>query len=153
MTIKKQHSNKSNAFLLLEDRMMLRRSETKFIETRKGKNEPITAAEKQKLYRIRKKTLKAIEDLTFLAKNLPEKQINQIFNDNTLIPFFIAVFHRPDADKKRIRKIILRLIAEVLGDEEFALSLIPEEARRLISDTSNPIKLVEGLFFTSMYSE
>ena len=132
---------------------MLRRSETKFIETRKGKNEAMTAVEKQKLYRIRKKTLKTIEDLTYLAENLPEKQINQIFNDNTLIPFFKAIFHRREANKKRIRKIILRLIGEVLGNEEFALRLIPKEARRLISDTSNPINLVESLFFTAMYSE
>lgn len=132
---------------------MLRRTEINFIGTRKGKNEAMTAAEKQRLYRIRKKTLKAIEDITFLAENLPEKQVNQIFNDTTLIPFFIAIFHKGDADKKRIRKITLRLIAEVLGNEEFALRLIPEEARKLISDTSNPVKLVEGLFFTSMYSE
>jgi hypothetical protein len=132
---------------------MLRRSETKFIETRKGKNEAMTAVEKQKLYRIRKKTLKTIEDLTYLAENLPEKQINQIFNDNTLIPFFKAIFHRREADKKRIRKIILRLISEVLGNEEFALRLIPKEARGLISDTSNTINLVESLFFTAMYSE
>ena len=113
----------------------------------------MTAVEKQKLYRIRKKTLKTVEYLTYLAENLPEKQINQIFNDNTLIPFFKAIFRNREADKKRIRKIILRLIVEVLGNEEFALSLIPKEARGLISDTSNPIELVESLFFTSMYSE
>lgn len=132
---------------------MLTRSEVKFIEARKGRNGTMTPAEKQKSYRIRKKALKTIEDLTYLAESLPEKQINQIFNQNTLTPFLKAVFHRPDADKKRIAKIILRLIGGVLGNEEFALRLIPEEARKLISDTSNPIKLVEGLFFTSMYLE
>jgi len=138
---------------VIEGREMLRRTEINFIGTRKGKNETMTAAEKQKLYRIRKKTLKAIEDITFLAENLPEKQISRIFNDNTLVPFFIAIFHRPDADKKRMRKIILRLIAEVLGNQEFALRIIPEDAKRLISNTDNPIELVEGLFFASMYSE
>lgn len=132
---------------------MLRRSEVKFIETRKGKNEVMTAVEKQKLYRIRKKTLKTIEDLTYLAENLPEKQISQVFNNDTLTPLFKGIFHRVDADRKRIRKIVLPLIADVLGNEEFALRLIPEEARRLISDTSNPVELVEALFFASMYSE
>jgi hypothetical protein len=132
---------------------MLTKSEVEFIEARKGKSKAMTTMEKQKSYRIRKKALKTIEDLTYLAESLPEKQINQIFNENTLTPFFKAVFHRPDADKKRIARITLRLIGDVLGNEEFALRLIPEEARKLISDTSNPIKLVEGLFFTSMYSE
>lgn len=132
---------------------MLRRTEIKFVRGRKGKNDIMTTAEKQELYRIRKKTLKAIEDLTFLAEDLPENQISQIFNDTTLVPFFMAIFHRPDAEKKRIRKVILRLIGEVLGNEEFALRLIPEAAKKYISDTSNPMKLVEGVFFTSMYSD
>lgn len=132
---------------------MLTKSEVELIEARKGRHGTMTAAEKQKSYRIRKKALKTIEDLAYLAESLPEKQINQIFNENTLTPFLKAVFHRPDADKKRIAKIILRLVGDVLGNEEFALRLIPEEARKLISDTSNPIKLVEGLFFTSMYSK
>jgi hypothetical protein len=105
------------------------------------------------MYRIRKKAQKTIQDLTYLSQNLPERQLNQIFNDETLIPFCKAIFHREEADKKRIRKIILGLIAEVLGDEDFALRLIPEDAKRLISNTDNPMDLVESLFFASMYSE
>lgn len=132
---------------------MLTKSEVIFIEARKSNNKAMTTAEKQRSYRIRKKALKTIEDLTYLAENLPEKQISQIFTDGTLIPFFKGIFHRPEADKKRIRKIILRLLADVLGDEEFALRLLPEEARRVISDTSNPADLVEALFFASMYSQ
>jgi hypothetical protein len=88
-----------------------------------------------------------------LSQNLPERQLNQIFNDETLIPFCKAIFHREEADKKRIRKILLRLIGDILGDVDFALRLVPEGAKRLISNTDNPIELVEALFFTSMYSE
>lgn len=132
---------------------MLRKSEVKFIEASKSKIRAMTAVEKQKIYRIRKKAQKTIEDLTFLAENLPEKQLNQIFNDDTLIPFCKAILHRQEADKKRIRKIILRLIGEVLGNEDFALRLIPEEAKRLHAYTDDPIELIEALFFVSMYSE
>ena len=132
---------------------MLTKSEVKFLEARKDQNKVMTSAEKQKSYRIRKKTLKTIEDLTYLAENLPEKQISQIFTDDTIIPFFKGIFHRPEADKKRIRKIILGLIGDILGDQKFALRIVPEDARRLISNTDNPIELVEGLFFASMYSE
>jgi hypothetical protein len=132
---------------------MLTKSEVKFLEARKDQNKVMTSAEKQKSYRIRKKTLKTIEDLTYLAEKLPEKQISQIFTNDTLIPFFKAIFHRSEADKKRIRKIILGLIGDVLGDQKFALRIISEEAKRLISNTDNPMELVEGLFFASMYSE
>jgi hypothetical protein len=132
---------------------MLTKSEVKFLEARKDQNKVMTSAEKQKSYRIRKKTLKTIEDLTYLAEKLPEKQISQIFTNDTLIPFFKAIFHRSEADKKRIRKIISGLIGDVLGNQEFALRIIPEDAKRLISNTDNPIELVEGLFFASIYSE
>ena len=132
---------------------MLRKSEVKFVETSKSKNGAMTAVEKQKMYRIRKKAQKTIQDLTYLAHNLPERQLNQIFNDEALIPFCKAIFHREEADKKRIRKILLRLIGDILGDVDFALRLVPEGAKRLISNTDNPIELVEALFFTSMNSE
>ena len=132
---------------------MLRKSEVKFVETSKSKSGAMTAVEKQKMYRIRKKAQKTIQDLTYLAQNLPERQLNQIFNDEALIPFCKAIFHREEADKKRIRKILLRLIGDILGDVDFALRLVPEGAKRLISNTDNPIELVEALFFTSMYSE
>jgi hypothetical protein len=132
---------------------MLRKSEVKFVGTSKSKSGAMTAVEKQKMYRIRKKAQKTIQDLTYLAQNLPEKQLNQIFNDEALIPFCKAIFHREEADKKRIRKIISGLIGDVLGNQEFALRIIPEDAKRLISNTDNPIELVESLFFTSMYSE
>jgi hypothetical protein len=111
------------------------------------------ASDKQKMYRIRKKAQKTIEELTYLAQNLPEKQLKQIFSEAALIPFCKAILHRPEADKKRIRKIILGLIGDVFGDEEFALRMVPEDARRLISNTDNPLELVESLFFASMYSE
>lgn len=132
---------------------MLTKSEVEFIEARKGRNGTMTTGEKQRSYRIRKKALKTIENLAYLAGNLPEKQISQIFTNDTLIPFFKVIFHRPEANKKRIRKIILGLIGDVLGDQTFALSMVPEDARRLISNTDNPIELVESLFFASMYSE
>jgi predicted NAD/FAD-binding protein len=132
---------------------MLRKGEVNFVERRKGNSRVMMASDKQRMYRIRKKAQKTIEDLTYLAQNLPEKQLKQIFNGDTLTPLFKAIFHKADADKRRIRKIILPLIAEVLGDRDFVLRIIPEDARRLISNTDNPIELVEGLFFASMYSE
>lgn len=132
---------------------MLRKSEFRFIEKNKIRSKAMTASDKQRMYRIRKKARKTIEDLAYLAENLPEKQLGQIFNEATLIPLCKAIFHRPEADKKRIRKIILPLIGDVLGNENFALRLVPEAAKRLISNIDDPIDLVEALFFTSMNSE
>lgn len=132
---------------------MLTKSEVEFIQARRDKKEAMTSVEKQKSYRIRKKALMTIEDLTYLAENLPEKQISQIFTNDILIPFFKSIFHRREADRKRIRKIILGIVGDVLGDQEFALRMVPEDAKRLISNTDNPIELVEALFFTSMNSE
>jgi predicted NAD/FAD-binding protein len=72
-------------------------------------------AEKQRMYRIRKKAKKAIEDLTYLAEQLPEKQFYQIFNNANLIPFCKAIFHRPEVNKKHI----LMLLAEDFFQTEY----------------------------------
>jgi hypothetical protein len=132
---------------------MLRKGDVNFVEKSKGNSRAMMASDKQKMYRVRKKAQKTIADLTYLAQVLPEKQLKQIFNDGTLIPFCKAILHRPEADKKRIHKIIRGLIGDVLGDQEFALRMVTEDAKRLISNTDNPVELVEGLFFASMYSE
>jgi hypothetical protein len=112
----------------------------------------MTFAEKQKSYRIRKKALKTLEDMTFLANNLSVQQVSQIFNADTLIPFFKVVLHRADVDKRRVSEIVLELIAHVLGDKEFVMQFVHREAREILSRTDNPVELVEGLFFAAMYS-
>ena len=58
---------------------MLTKSEVEFIEARKGRNGTMTTGEKQRSYRIRKKALKTIENLAYLAGNLPEKQMQSDF--------------------------------------------------------------------------
>ena len=113
----------------------------------------MTNLEKQGLYRIRKKAIKTIEDLAFLANNLPESQLRQIFTSTNLYPLFQAIFHNPVADERRIGKIILDLVSGVLGDRDFVLGFVHDEARRVIGDSENPIELVEALFFASMYRE
>lgn len=82
---------------------MLRKSEVNFVEKNKDNSGAMTAAAKQRMYRVRKKAQKTIEDMTYLAQNLPEKQLKQIFNETALIPFCKAILHRPEADKTHSR--------------------------------------------------
>jgi hypothetical protein len=86
---------------------MLTKGEAKFVDVMKVKNKAMATGEKQRLHRIRKKTLKTLDDLIYLAENLPEKQLNQIFNDSTLIQLFTSILHKHDANKKRICKIVI----------------------------------------------
>ena len=131
---------------------MLIKTDIEFIENLKSKKGNLTEDEKQKIFRIRKKTLKSIKDLTYVANNLPEKQLNQVFTDNTLEPLFIAILHRPDADKKRICTIVMDLIGSVLGDPEFAMRIVPREAKSWITeakDAEDPTLIVKALFFAA----
>ena len=124
------------------------------METIKDNDDNLTAGEKQKLYRIRKKTLKTIDDLNYLANNLPEKQLKQIFNDSTVNPLMAAILHRPDADKKRICRIVVDLIGSVLGDVKFASRIVPKKAGfKIPKNEEDPSKVVEALFFAAMCSE
>jgi hypothetical protein len=131
---------------------LLIKTDIEFIENLKSKKGNLTEDEKQKLFRIRKKTLKSIKDLTYIANNLPEKQLNQVFTDDTLEPLFISILHRPDADKKRICTIVMDLIGSVLGDAEFALRIVPREAKSWITDAQeaeDPTQIVKALFFAA----
>jgi hypothetical protein len=135
---------------------MLTSSDHKFIEATKEKKGKLTDIEKQKLYRIRKKTLKSLNDLVYVANNLPERQLAQVFTDDTLIPLFKAILHRPDVDKKRICTIVIRIIGSVLADEEFALRIVPRGAKAWISRAVREEDLtgiVEALFFAASSRE
>ncbi len=130
---------------------MLTKAEREFVNQVKNKTTNLTALEKQKLYRIRNKSRRMLDDLTYLAQELPEKQLGQVFTGETILPFATAVLHRSDTDRKRICKIVTPLIGSVLGDQNFASRFIPEGGKWLLpKNEENPMKVVEALFFASM---
>lgn len=48
----------------------------------------------QTKWRLRKKVCLCLEQLTVLAQKLPEKDLEKIFNRETLIPFLESIFER-----------------------------------------------------------
>jgi hypothetical protein len=84
---------------------------------------------------VRNRASRAIQDLTFLIENLPEKQVEQIFNDANMKPFLTALLSLESEDKKRRRKRVLSLwrlilfqqldyIQELVGSNETYNALI-----------------------------
>jgi hypothetical protein len=108
---------------------MLNSTDRALIETVYNKKGLMTNAERQRLYRIRKRTVKALEDLTFIADKFPEKQLDEVFNDETILPLMTAMLHRKDLTKKRVCSLVYQLIGSVLGDAEFAERIVPKEAK------------------------
>jgi hypothetical protein len=52
----------------------------------------LSTQQKAALFRdVKKKVMLEIEELTFLARKLPEKQLAKIFNSNNLVPFMKSV--------------------------------------------------------------
>lgn len=131
---------------------MLTESDRKLITTIKEKKGAMTNTEKQKLYRIRKKTLKTLDDLVFIADNFPEKQLDQVFNVDTILPLLSAMLKRQDLTKKRVCILVYHLIGSVLGDAEFASRIVPTEAKWMINKakkTEDQTEIVRALFFAA----
>lgn len=62
---------------------------------------------------VRKKAQAEIDDLTFLAQNLPERQLDRVFNQKTLSPFLESLFQREDLTNKKGR--LLDLASEIIS--------------------------------------
>jgi hypothetical protein len=135
---------------------MLNPSDRALIEAVKSKKGIMTNAEKQRLYRIRKRTIQALEDLTFIADNFPEKQLDAVFNSETILPLMTSMLHREDLTKKRVCNLVYHLIGSVLGNAEFASRIVPNEAKWMISKAKkdeDPSEIVKALFFAASCNE
>jgi hypothetical protein len=67
----------------------------------KGWNGVQDDVKKVYLDRIMRATAEDLDDLTFLAKKLPEDKLNRIFNVETLVPFLKALLPSDQKNKTR----------------------------------------------------
>ena len=104
--------------------------------------------------RIVEYTKRGLEDLALLAKNLPEDQLAEVFNKQSLGPLVKAVFHlriKPDMNEKELherRKRILKLsyltLTEI-GILQNAWALAPNVMRVLTKAGLSDIDPIIGL--------
>jgi len=87
--------------------------------------------------RIRQYAQSGLKDLALLAEKLPESEIEQIFNVETLKPLFGAIFNTKNmedqAKKDRILKIC-HIILDLIGNLTFARKLAPEYVSIILGD-------------------
>lgn len=128
---------------------MLRKNVVQFVKYQKTLRENASLEQKKKTFRpkerqaysrIRRITLKAIEDMVLLLENLPEKQLEQIFNADNMMPFFKALFKVKIENRKRLAKlwhIVLsdasdyRNLVGFLGKDKYQLLMWTKQAERL----------------------
>lgn len=76
---------------------------------------------------------KGIDQLTLLAEKLPEEELKEIFNDDTLRRFFANVLFKvePNMDPEKRRRILglWNIIIFGMGGGQFAIYLAPEGYR------------------------
>lgn len=153
---------------------MLDKGMTKYVQKRYVQKLANCGYEKetQRVYdgRLRVRVKKALKDLTLLADNLPEEQLTQLFNSETLTPFFQALFkleigargkdHNDWLQKKKElkpkRDRLLKLSGAVLrkiGDGKFAVTLLPESLRFELDQMKSSIENLRVVFHTSMQEQ
>ena len=131
---------------------------------------PISGKERVRYFRIRKKALKSIEYLTSVAKELPESQLKQVFNKETLTPFFKAVFslkieaknHKDYVKKKEFKEVkekrrrMLKLSVtalQIIGDYNFVRAVVPEPVAPYLSAGFPPTENIKALCYMSLQEE
>jgi hypothetical protein len=134
------------------------------------RKKPMSSAERVRYLRIRKKVSESIEYLTGAAKELPEGQLKQIFNEETLTPFFKAVFnleieaknHKDYVKKKESKEVkekrrrMLKLsfaVLQIIGDYKFARAVVPEPVAPYLSAVFPPIENIRALCYMSLQEE
>jgi len=123
--------------------------------------------ETQRVYdgRLQIRIKKALKDLTLLADNLPEEQLTQLFNSETLTPFFKSLFklkieaegnHEDWLQKKKElkpkRDRLLKLsgaVLRIIGDGKFGVTLLPESLRFELDKKNPSVKNLRAVFYTS----
>jgi hypothetical protein len=134
------------------------------------RRKPMSSAERVRYLRIREKILEDIEYLSWAAKELPESQLRQVYNKETLNPLFKAVFSLtiPAADhkeyvknkeskemrEKRLRMLKLSCAAlDVIGSYNFVGAIVPEPVRPYLSGASPPIENFRALYYMSLQQD
>jgi hypothetical protein len=128
---------------------------------------PMSNAERVRYLRIRKKALEAIEYLTWAAKELPESQLKQVFNEKTLTPMFKAMLalsipaanHEEYVKKKELKEMrekrlrMLKLscaVLDVIGSYNFVRAIVPEPVGPYLSGAFPPIENFRALYYMSL---
>lgn len=100
-------------------------------------------------YRLRNDVREAIKDLTLIAQRLPESELESLFNDGTLGPFFDALFmiqtnpkenenwleRKNSKEMKLKRHRLFRLskrLLKLIGDGRFVSTILPESSKHHI---------------------
>lgn len=115
--------------------------------------------ERAKYNRIRRSAIKAIQDMTFLLENLPEKQLDQIFtlkrnNDKEQTPmesFLRALFSLETEDedstvRRRVRvKRLWHFILNEFTSHKYIVNLVGKDVWRFF--TRRKPEAIEAIFY------
>jgi len=102
-------------------------------------------------YRLRIDVREAIEDLTMILQKLPESELEGLFNDRTMAPFFEALFkvqinakdHEEWIQKKHSKEIrvkrqrLFRLskrLLDIISKGSFVSTILPESSKHHLGD-------------------
>jgi hypothetical protein len=108
-------------------------------ELEEGKSkQQLQAAKRQKFMKIRAIALKEICDLTSLAELLPEEQLNQVFNQEKLLPLFQAIFSFSQSSNRPSQ----------LQDETLQASVLEKKRERLLPLCYQLIQMLDDYSFS-----
>ena len=102
--------------------------------------------------RVEKYAIQALKDLALLAEKLPEEQLAQIFDSETVRPFFASLLALKSDDEKRRHRII-GIWGAILGTmpEFYGSKLVSKDAWRAL--TLRGDRNLEAIYYATMFHE
>jgi len=93
---------------------MLRKKDIKWVKQNRmlhmrKPRKPMTGGERTHYLRIRQKIKETLQGLTTLIENMPEQQLEQVFNKDNMSPFLNALFSLESDDLEKRRKRVIEL--------------------------------------------
>jgi hypothetical protein len=115
--------------------------------------------------RLKKQALEAIADLTLIAEGLNERQLEKVFNNGTMKPFFEALYkidfkaenseqwlkikqHKKTKSKRNRLFGLAKTNLYIIGNGQFVSTILPESSRHHLSLLTSTAKNIEELFET-----
>jgi hypothetical protein len=119
---------------MLRENVKVRLRHEKMLRDQSITKKPMSGGQRAVYVRARRCALKGIKDLTLLLENLPEKQLDQIFNVETMRPFLDALLSFESEDKElRVKRIksLWRLILQ--RDPSYAMNLVGRDTWKALT--------------------
>ena len=134
---------------------MLRKEDVELVKSyrmlrEKHPQKPMGNRERQRYYRIRQRIKETLQGLTTVMENMPEQQLEQVFNKDKVVSFLSALFSLESDDLEKRRKRVIELWEYLLTQHSsytYGHKLVGRDVMRVV--TSGIPNTIQAIYYAT----